>query len=118
MGKLIAIALGMLIGISVVTGCILEDCMEIKKKLTQVSEKMMPPSTRVFSTSIKGIKEIRSHIDIPLEHECLVTDTEMKDALLQQMIPMLIDQVEVMTREDFLTMKKEYLGRIKVVEVK
>lgn len=124
MNTLISICVGLLIVLFVMGICILTECMDIQKDmgahtiaLVQIRDKMTPTNKQVFSTSIKGIKEFRAQIEIPMAHECLVTEDEMKDALLQEMMPMLKEQVEVMSNPDFASMKKKYLGRIKVVEV-
>lgn len=120
----IYICVALLIVLFVMGICIFTECMETRKQMgaqtiamAQIRDKMTPTNKPVFKTSIKDIKEYRAEIEIPMEHEYLVTEDEMKDALLHEMLPMLKEQVEVMSNPDFTTMKKKYLGRIKVVEV-
>lgn len=110
----------------VLISSVFEECMEIRNRMrsleilidkTNQKHAYYSPSFRM-ATEPMGIKEYRHAIEIPMERDCLVTEDEMRRALLTEILPELAEQMEVVTDNDFIRFKKKYLGRIRVVEVK
>ena len=109
----------------VLISSVFEECIEIRNKMRSLEiaidksnqkHAYYSPSFRMATESM-GIKEYRNAIDIPMERDCLVTEDEMRKALLTEVLPELAENMEVIAENDFINFKKKYLGRIRVVEV-
>lgn len=73
-------------------------------------------NTRLFTNKKRNIRDICSSIEVPFEYADHITDSEMVEALLNEMHPQLACALDYMTEKDFMNLKTICAGRIMVVE--
>lgn len=116
----LGVALVLLTIVIIMLSANMKECKGIRKQVdSQVAAMLRKPtgSPRFNIGGIKEVKECRASIDIPMEmeHQLKLTDVEVKDALLRQMLPSMLESIELVVDDEYTTFTKKYIGRIRIV---